>query len=74
MISTHVDDMAGYGIPTALSAFEKALEQEVELEKLGRLSMLLGMELTWSQDRSRTGIESVKLTQRGCIENMVVQH
>ena len=32
IISTHVDDMAGYGTPEALSAFEKAFEKEVELE------------------------------------------
>ena len=35
IISTHVDDMAGYGEPAALPAFERAVETEVELEKLG---------------------------------------
>ena len=46
IISTHVDDMAGYGTPEALSKFEKAVELEVELEKLGQPTKLVGMELT----------------------------
>ena len=46
IVSTHVDDMAGYGTPTALAAFEKAVEKEVELEKLGKPTKLLGIELT----------------------------
>ena len=35
IISTHVDDMARYGTLAALKAFEKTVELEVELEKLG---------------------------------------
>ena len=57
IISTLVDDMAGYGKPETLSEFEKAVEKEVELEKLGQPIKLLGMELTWATDGS------VKLTQ-----------
>ena len=71
IVSTHVDDMAGYGTPEALSAFEKAVEKKVELEKLGKPTKLLGMELTWSQN---AGKKSVKLTQLGCIENMISEH
>ena len=67
IISTHVDDMAGYGTPTALSAFEKIVEKEVELEKLGQPTKLLGMELTWHD-------KSVTLTQKECIENMIAEH
>ena len=47
IVNTHVDDMAGYGTPETLLAFEKAMEQEVELEKLGQPTKLLGMELEW---------------------------
>ena len=46
IVSTHVDDMAGYGNPEALRTFEKAVAQEVELEHLRQPTKLLGMELT----------------------------
>ena len=69
VVSTHVDDMAGYGTPEALKAFEKAVENEVELDKLGRTTKLLGMELTWSQD-----LNSVKLTQKDAIGNLMIEH
>ena len=68
IISTHVDDMAGYGTPAALAAFEKAVETEVELEKLGQPTKLLGMELMWNKDGS------VKLTQRDSIEKLIKEH
>ena len=45
IVCTHIDDMAGYGTPTPLAVFEKAVEPEVELEKLGQPTKLLGMEL-----------------------------
>ena len=64
VISTHVDDMAGYGTLKALTAFEKAVEREVELEKLGQPTKLLGMELTWLN-------ESVKLTQQDSIGKLI---
>ena len=67
IVSTHVDDMAGYGTPLALTTFEKAVEQEVELEKLGRPTKLLGMELEWKNG-------SVKLTQRDSIGKMMKEH
>ena len=68
IVSTHVDDMAGYGTPAALAAFEKAVESEVELEKLGQPTKLLGMELTWQKDGS------VKLTQKDSIEKLIREH
>ena len=42
---------------------ETAIEQHVELEKLGQPTKLLGMELNW-------GPEYIKLTQKGAIENL----
>ena len=69
VISTHVDDMAGYGTPKALSAFEKAVEKEVELEKLGKPTKLLGMELTWHE-----GNKSVRLTQQDSIGKLLKEH
>ena len=68
IVSTHVDDMAGYGTPAALAAFEKAVEKEVELEKLGKPTKLLGMELTWNKNGS------VKLTQRDSIGKLIKEH
>ena len=68
IISTHVDDMAGYGPPHLLKAFEKAIEQEVELEKLGQPTKLLGMELTWENNGC------VRLTQKDSIEKMIREH
>ena len=68
VVSTHVDDMAGYGTLTALTTFEKAVESEVELEKLGRPTKLLGMELTWERDGS------VKLTQQDSIGKLIKEH
>ena len=70
IVSTHVDDMAGYGTPIALQAFEKAVETEVELEKLGKPTKLLGMELTWTEGSNKT----VKLTQRDSIEKLIKEH
>ena len=67
VVSTHVDDMAGYGTLEALLAFEKAVESEVELEKLGTPTKLLGMELTWTQG-------SVKLTQQDSIGKLIKEH
>ena len=69
IVSTHVDDMAGYGTPKALTAFEKAVETEVELEKLGQPTKLLGMELTWSKDK-----RNVKLTQRDSIGKLIKEY
>ena len=69
IISTHVDDMAGYGTPAALSTFEKAVEQEVELEKLGKPTKLLGMELTWTEEN-----KAVKLTQKDSIGRIMKEH
>ena len=57
--------MAEYGTTDVLLDFEKVVELEVELEKLGQPTKLLGMELTWSKNN-----ESVKLTQQDSIEKM----
>ena len=67
IVSTHVDDMAGYGTPEALTAFERAVEREVELEKLGQPTKLLGMELEWKNG-------SIKLTQQDSIGKIVKEH
>ena len=68
IIITHVDDMAGYGALTALITFEKAVEREVELEKMGQPTKLLGMEITWKEDGS------VKLTQQDSIGKLIKEH
>ena len=67
IVSTHVNDMAGYRTPSALAAFEKAVEQEVELEKLGKPTKLLGIELEWING-------SVKLTQMDSIEKLIQEY
>ena len=70
IFSTHVDDMAGYGPLPELIAFEKAVEREVELEKLGKPTKLLGMELTWTEGKTI----SVKLTQQNSIGKIMKEH
>ena len=65
-IATHVDDMAGFATTEeALNNIELAIEQHVELERLGTPTKLLGMELTWGQNH-----EWVKLTQNSAIDNL----
>lgn len=59
--------MAGYGTPSVLAAFEKAVEQEVELGKPGKPTKLLGMELEYING-------SVKLTQMDSIEKMIQEY
>ena len=68
VVTTHVDDMAGYETPAAFKAFEKAVETEVEVEKLGQPTKLLGMELTWEKDGS------VKLTQQDSIGKRIKEY
>ena len=67
IVSTHVDDMAGDGTTAALAAFKKAVESEVELNKLGQPTKLLGMELTWENG-------TVRLTQQDSIGKLVKEH
>ena len=67
IVSTHVDDMVGYGTSEAIKAFEKAVESEVELDKLGKPTKLLRVELTWERS-------SVKLTQKDAIGKLMVEH
>ena len=68
IISTHVDDMPGFG-PTdkALDKLEKDIEKRVELDKMGLPTKLLGMELSWNN-------ESVKLSQKQSIEKLAKEH
>ena len=47
IISTHVDDIAGYGSAKALSKFKSNVGKELQLDKLRQPAVLLGMELTW---------------------------
>ena len=68
IISTHVDDMMAVApTKTQLENIELAIEQHVELDKLGIPKKLLGMELTWDE-------RSVKLTQKTSIENLAKEH
>ena len=69
IVSTHVDDMAGYGTLQALQAFEKAVEKEVKLEKLGKPTKLLGMEIEWGPQNSWA-----KLTQRDSIDKLTKEY
>ena len=68
IISTHVDDMMAVA-PTEqhLNDIEIAIEDHVELDKLGIPKKLLGMELTWTKGM-------VKLTQRTSIDNLAKEH
>ena len=70
IISTHVDDMMAI-VPTErqLNDIEIAIEQHVELDKLGIPTKLLGMELTWNQNK-----KEVKLTQKTSIEKLEKEH
>ena len=52
-----------------LDIVETAIEQEVELDKMGRPTKLLGMELTWNNDN-----KSVKLTQTSATERLAKEH
>ena len=64
ILSTHVDDMIAIAqTEEELDNLERAIESQVELDKLGILKKLLGMELTWEED-------SVKLTQKTAIGNL----
>ena len=67
IIGTHVDDLVGIAfMEQDLDNAEKAIEQRVELDKRGRPSNMLGMELHWSE-------EQVVLTQTRLIESMISQ-
>ena len=64
ILSTHVDDMIAIAqTEEELDNLERAIESQVELDKLGIPEKLLGMELTWEED-------SVKLTQKTAIGNL----
>ena len=67
MISTHVDDMIAIGPPEKLTQVENAIEQHVELDKMGLPKKLLGMELSWEKGK-------VLLTQTRSIENLAKEH
>ena len=61
--------MAGYGTLEALQTFEKTVELEVGLEKMGQPTKLLGMELEWGPHNSW-----VKLTQQDSIGKLIKEH
>ena len=64
IIATHVDDMAAFtNNQQSLDQVQTSIERQVELEKLGIPTKLLGMELTW-------GLGYVKLTQKAAIDNL----
>ena len=69
IISTHVDDMLACGPSEELNKIEQAIEQKVELDKLGLPTKLLGMELTWTSDK-----KTVMLTQVNAIERLITEH
>jgi len=68
ILGTHVDDLLGIA-PTEkdLDALETGMENHVELDKQGRPSNMLGMELHWAEGQ-------VVLTQTRLIESMADQH
>ena len=60
--------MAGFAnLDEYLNIIEAAIEEHVELEKLGIPVKLLGMEITW-------GDKSVKLIQSTIIDNLATEH
>ena len=64
IIGTHGDDLIGITpMEQDLATVEKAMEKRVELDKRGKPSNMLGMELHWSE-------ETVILTQTRLIESM----
>jgi len=64
IIGSHVDDLLGIApTETDLDKVEQSVEKHVELDKRGKLSKLLGMELTWKKG-------GVILTQHTLIESM----
>ena len=69
-IATHVGDMAGFAEKKEdLITIEQAIEHHVELEKLGTLAKLLGMEITCGLLNKH-----VMLTQRTAIEGLAKKH
>ena len=68
IMGTHVDDLLGMAPSEEdLDRMERSIEATVELEKRGKPSKILGMEVTW-------GKEGVILTQRMLIENLAKTH
>jgi len=68
ILGTHVDDLLGIApLEKDLDDLEGGLEKYVELDKRGKPSNMLGMELHWSK-------EEVVLTQTRLIESMISQH
>ena len=64
IIGTHVDDLIGIAPTEAhLDRVERSVEGQVELDKRGKPSKMLGIELTWRK-------RQIILTQTGLIESM----
>jgi len=67
IIGTHVDDLIGIAPTEAhLERAKRLVEGQVELDKRGKPSKMLGIELTW-------GKEQLILIQTGIIESMTRQ-
>jgi len=70
IISTHVDDLIGIAPEeSTLDRIEQSIEKTIELEKSGRPTKALGIELSWNKDNTE-----VILTQRALIESIHQRH
>jgi len=68
IIGTHIDDLIGIAPEeSTLYRIEQSIEKTVELEKSGRLTKALGIELSWNNTE-------VILTQRALIESIYQRH
>jgi len=68
MVGTHGDDLIGIvATKEHLDEAEQLVERQVELDKRGKPSKMLGIELQWTK-------EEVVLTQRSLIESIVKKH
>jgi len=68
IIGSHVDDLIGIALTEAnLDKAERSVEKYIELDKRGRPSQILGIELSWSK-------EGVILTQKSLIEMIERTH
>ena len=68
IVGTHIDDLLGIAPTEAqLDQAERLVEGQVELDKRGKPSKMLGIELHWSK-------EQVILTQTTMIESMAKKY
>jgi len=70
IIDTHIDDLIGIAPEeSTLDWIEQSIEKTVELEKSGRPTKVLGIELSWNKNNTE-----VILTQRALIESIHQRH